>query len=160
MNYRHAFHAGNHTEVFKHSALCLLLLELRKKPKPFTALDTHAGAGMYDLLSPEAQKTGEARDGIGTIFREDVPATSTYLEIIRKLNPDGLRYYPGSPTIVQSLLRKDDRLIACELREDDAVRLRSTFRRDKRVSVHRRDGYEAVSAFVPPATRRGLVFTR
>src|ERR1700691_1237180 len=103
MNYRHAFHAGNHTEVFKHSALCLLLLELRKKPKPFTVLDTHAGVGLYDILSPEAQKTGEARDGIGVIFGNDLPAASTYLDIVRKLNPYGLRFYPGSPTIVQSL---------------------------------------------------------
>jgi 23S rRNA (adenine2030-N6)-methyltransferase len=63
MNYRHAYHAGNHTEVFKHSVLCLLLLELRKKPNPFAVLDTHAGAGRYDLQSPEAQRTGEAQDG-------------------------------------------------------------------------------------------------
>jgi 23S rRNA (adenine2030-N6)-methyltransferase len=158
MNYRHAFHAGNHTEVFKHSALCLLLLELRKKSKPFTVLDTHAGAGMYDLLSLEAEKTGEARDGIGLVFEKDVPATSAYLEIVRWLNQDGLRCYPGSPTIVQALLRKDDRLIACELREDDAARLRTAFHEDRRISIHRRDGYEAISAFVPPPSRRGLVF--
>src|SRR5580704_9016870 len=158
MNYRHAYHAGNHTEVFKHSALCLLLLELRKKPKPFTVLDTHAGAGMYDILSQEAQKTGEAQDGIGVIFGKEVPAASAYLEIVQRLNPNGLRSYPGSPALVQALLRKEDRLIACELREDDAARLRKTFREDLRISVHRRDGYEAVGAFVPPPTRRGLVF--
>lgn len=113
---------------------------------------------MYDLLCPEAEKTGEARDGIGLVFEKDVHAASAYLEIVRRLNPDGLRCYPGSPTIVQALLRQDDRLIACELREDDAARLRVNFREDPRISVHRRDGYEAIGAFVPPPTRRGLVF--
>jgi 23S rRNA (adenine2030-N6)-methyltransferase len=93
MNYRHDFHAGNHTEVFKHAALCLLLLELRKKPKPFTVLDTHAGVGMYDILSPKAQKTGEAQDGIGVVFGKAVPAASAYLEIVQRLNPNGLRSY-------------------------------------------------------------------
>jgi 23S rRNA (adenine2030-N6)-methyltransferase len=158
MNYRHDFHAGNHTEVFKHSALCLLLLELRKKPKPFTVLDTHAGAGMYDIHSPEAQKTGEAQDGIGVVFGKDVSAASEYLEIVHRLNPNGLRSYPGSPALVQALLREADRLIACELREDDATRLRTTFSGDRRISVHCRDGYEAIGAFVPPSIRRGLVF--
>ena len=158
MNYRHDFHAGNHTEVFKHSALCLLLLELRNKPKPFTVLDTHAGAGMYDILSPKAQKTREAQDGIGVVFGKDVPAATAYLEIVQRLTPKGLRSYPGSPALVQALLRKEDRLIACELREDDAARLRTTFSEDRRISVHCRDGYKAIGAFVPPSTRRGLVF--
>lgn len=158
MNYRHAFHAGSHTEVFKHSAFSLLLLELQKKTKPFTVLDTHAGAGVYDILSLEAQKTGEARDGIGLIFGKNLPSASPYLEAVQRLNADGLRCYPGSPAITQALLRKDDRLIACELRKDDAARLRARFGKDRRISVHRRDGYEAIGAFVPPPTRRGLVF--
>jgi 23S rRNA (adenine2030-N6)-methyltransferase len=158
MNYRHAYHAGNHTEVFKHSVLCLLLLELRKKLKPFTVLDTHAGAGRYDLLSPEAQRTGEAQNGIATVFDKHIPSASSYLDIVRGLNPDGLHYYPGSPAIVQVLLRDDDRLIACELREDDAALLRVNFRNDGKVSIHCRDGYEAIGALVPLPTKRGLVF--
>jgi 23S rRNA (adenine2030-N6)-methyltransferase len=158
MNYRHAFHAGNHTEVFKHSVLCLLLLELRKKPKPFTVLDTHAGAGIYDLLSAEAQKTGEAQDGIGRVFDQDLSEAAAYPKIVRHLNTAGLRLYPGSPVLIQSLLRKDDRLIVCELREDDSARLREAFRNDRRISVHHRNGYAAMNAFVPPTTRRGLVF--
>ena len=158
MNYRHAYHAGNHTEVFKHAVLCLLLLELRKKPKPFAVLDTHAGAGMYDLRSAEAVKTGEADDGIALIIDKAVPMASEYLHIVRRLNPACLRYYPGSPAIIQTLLRDDDQLIACDLREDDAVLLRANFRDDGRILVHRRDGYEAIGAFVPPSTRRGLVF--
>ena len=158
MNYNHAFHAGSHTETFKHSVLCLVLAHLRKKPSPFTVLDTHAGAGLYDLLSPEAEKTGEARDGIARIFQKDVTAASLYLNVVRRLNPGCLRLYPGSPAIVQSLLREDDRLIACELCENTATSLRANFKDDRRVSIHRRDGYEAISAFVPLPARRGLVF--
>jgi len=158
MNYRHNFHAGNHTEVFKHSALCLLLLDLRRKPKPFTVLDTHAGAGTYDILSPEARKTGEAQDGIARIFGKTVPTAAAYLDIVGRLNADKLSRYPGSPAITQALLREQDRLVACELREEDAARLRANLGADRRVSVYHRDGYEAIRAFVPPPTRRGLVF--
>jgi 23S rRNA (adenine2030-N6)-methyltransferase len=158
MNYKHAFHAGNHTEVFKHSVLCLLLAHLHQKAKPFMVLDTHAGAGCYDLLSIESEKTGEAREGIARVVHKDVPAAAPLLDLVRHLNPGGLRVYPGSPGIVQSFLRRDDRLIACELREDDAGSLRSNFKNDPRVSVHHRDGYEAIGAFVPLPTRRGLVF--
>jgi 23S rRNA (adenine2030-N6)-methyltransferase len=121
MNYKHAYQAGNHTEVFKHSVLCLLLLELCKKPTPITMLDTHAGAGLYDLDSPEAQKTGEAREGIGRVIAKDVPSAAAFLNVVRSINPGPLRYYPGSPAIAQALLRERDRLIACELRKDDAA---------------------------------------
>jgi 23S rRNA (adenine2030-N6)-methyltransferase len=158
MNYRHAYHAGNHTEVFKHSVLCLLLLELRKKPNPFTVLDTHSGAGHYDLLSPEAQRTGEAQDGIAIVIDKRIPSASSYLDIIRGLNPAGLHFYPGSPALAQTFLREDDRLVACELRDYDAALLRANFRTDDRVSIHHRDGYEAIRAFVPLPNRRGLVF--
>jgi 23S rRNA (adenine2030-N6)-methyltransferase len=157
MNYRHAYHAGNHTEVFKHAVLVLLLQHLRQKPRPFTVLDTHAGAGIYDLCAPEARKTGEAQDGIGRVLDKDVPTARVYLDLVRRMNPAGLRLYPGSPAIVQALLRDSDRLIACELREDDAVLLRAKFREDRRVSVHCRDGYEAMIALLPPAIQRGLV---
>jgi 23S rRNA (adenine2030-N6)-methyltransferase len=157
MNYRHAFHAGNHTEVFKHSILALLLTELRKKPRPFTVLDTHAGAGMYSLTSSEAQRTGEAQDGVARVYDKDLTAASAYLDIIKRLNPNGLTHYPGSPFIVQNFLREKDRLIACKLREDDAALLKKEFRDDRRISIHCRNGYEAISAFVPPAARRGLV---
>jgi 23S rRNA (adenine2030-N6)-methyltransferase len=158
MNYRHSYHAGNHTEVFKHSVLVLLLQHLLKKPGPFMVLDTHAGAGLYDLTSNDAEKTGEAQDGIGRIIGRDVPAASAYLDLIRRLNPTGLRNYPGSPVIVQAFLREHDSLVACELRKDDAATLRRNFKDDRRVSAHCRDGYEAINAFLPLPTRRGLVF--
>lgn len=158
MNYRHAFHAGNHTEVFKHSVLCLLLVELQRKPKPIMILETHAGAGRYDLLSDEAQRTGEAKNGIAIVFDKDIPTASGYLDIVRGINTVSLRYYPGSPAIIAALLREKDRLIACELRPDDAALLRAEFKADHRVHVHHRDGYQALKAFLPPPERRGLVF--
>lgn len=158
MNYRHAYHAGNHIDVFKHAVLVSLLEHLRKKAKAFTVLDTHAGAGRYDLGAIEAEKTGEAADGIGRIIGKEITAAAAYLDLIRRLNPDGLRAYPGSPAIVAAFLRDDDRLIACELHEEEYAKLRRVFRGDPRVAVHHRDGYEAIAAFVPPPSRRGLVF--
>jgi 23S rRNA (adenine2030-N6)-methyltransferase len=158
MNYRHSYHAGNHTEVFKHSVLGLLLQHLLRKPQPFMVLDTHAGAGMYDLTAEPARKTGEARDGIGRIINKEVPAAAAYMDLVRRLNPTSLSSYPGSPAIAQAFLRDADKLIACELRDDDAALLRANFRDDRRVSVHRRDGYEAMGALLPPQTKRGLVF--
>lgn len=158
MNYRHAYHAGSHTDVFKHAVLVMLLEHLRGKPRPFAVLDTHAGAGRYDLTAAEAGKTGEAADGIGRIIGRDIPAAAAYLDLIRRLNPDGLRTYPGSPAIIAAFLRDEDRLIACELHAEEAAKLRRACRGDPRVAVHHRDGYEAINAFVPLPARRGLVF--
>ena len=158
MNYRHGYHAGNHSDVFKHAVLVMLLEHLRKKPKPFVVLDTHAGAGRYDLRAPEAEKTGEAADGIGRIIASDLPSAAAYLDLVRRLNPAGLVEYPGSPAIIAAFLRAEDRLIACELHEEEAAKLRRAFRHAPRVAVHHRDGYEAIGAFVPPPVRRGLVF--
>ena len=94
-------------------------------------------------------KTGEALDGIGRVIDKDVPTAAAYLELVRSLNPTGLRTYPGSPAIVRAFLRESERLTACELREDDAALLRANFRDDRRVSVHCRDGYEALGALLP-----------
>ena len=134
MNYRHAYHAGGHTDVFKHAVLVLLLEHLLKKPKAFAVLDTNAGAGSYDLTAIEDVKTGEAADVIGRIMGKDITTAAAYLDLIRRLNPDGLRIYPGSPAIIAAYLRADDRLIACELHEEEAAKLRRAFRGDQRVA--------------------------
>ena len=157
MNYRHAFHAGNHADVFKHAALALILEHLLAKPAPFAVLDTHAGLGVYDLASEGAQRTKEYETGVGRIFGRDLAAAPRYAELLRALNPDGLVLYPGSPELVRRLLRPTDRLIACELHPDDAAELRARYRADPRVAVHHRDGYEAITALVPFPERRGLV---
>ena len=162
MNYRHAFHAGNFADVFKHLILTRLLLYLARKATPFRYIDTHAGIGVYDLSSDEAQRTGEWRDGIGRIIAADFPAdvrvlTHHYLDIVRGLNPDGgLRLYPGSPVLAAKLLRQTDRIALCELHPQDARTLRAAMRRDERVKVVEIDGYTGLNAFTPPPERRGL----
>lgn len=159
MNYRHAYHAGNHTEMLKHATLVAVLAHLGRKEKPFFVLDTHAGIGGYDLRSEEAGKTGEAEGGILRVARADPPAARDYLALVRGFDPGGaLRFYPGSPEIVRRTMRPQDRLVACELHPADVEILRAALRDDPRVAVHHRDGYEAIGAFVPPPERRGLVF--
>ena len=157
MNYRHAFHAGNHADVFKHAAVALVLEHLRGKDQPFAVLDTHAGIGAYDLSGDEAQRSPEWRDGIARIFVRQLASAPGYSQIIAALNPEGLETYPGSPEIVRVMLRPDDRLMACELHPADAQTLKARYRREPRVAVHQRDGYEAMSALLPPPERRGLV---
>ncbi|MGE0584206.1 MAG: 23S rRNA (adenine(2030)-N(6))-methyltransferase RlmJ [Flavobacteriaceae bacterium] len=158
MNYRHAFHAGNHTEIFKHAALTLILEHLLQKPQPFAVLDTHGGIGIYDLTSEEARRTGEMEAGIGRVFGRPLPSAPLYLKALDALNGTALRLYPGSPELVRQALRDHDRLIVCELHPEDASALKKRYRGDRRISVHERDGYEAAGAMLPPAERRGLVF--
>jgi len=158
MNYRHAYHAGNHTEMLKHGALVLALAHLRLKDKPFFLLDTHAGIGLTDLASEEALKTREADGGIRLVQRAAPAALAAYLEIVAAVAEEhGADVFPGSPEIARRLLRADDRLVACELHPADVEVLRANLGRDPRVAVHYRDGFEALGAFVPPPERRGLV---
>ena len=159
MNYRHAFHAGNFADVFKHAILLALLDALTAKDKPLFHFDTHAGRGSYRLDDAEAKKTGEWRDGIGRLFDDPPsPALRRYLDAIRACNPDGaLRVYPGSPLLAAQALRTNDRLVLCETQDDETAALRALFRDDARVHVHARDGYAAMNALLPPSERRGLV---
>ncbi len=158
MNYRHTYHAGNHTEVFKHAALVALIELLHRKDRPLFFLDTHAGTGLHDLRSERATRTLEAEQGIAKVAGNTAPALSSYLRIVREVGGHHLTAYPGSPEIVRRLLRADDRLVACELHPEDARELRTNFLHDRRVAVHHRDGYAAIRAFVPPPERRGIVF--
>jgi len=160
MNYRHAFHAGNFADVFKHAVLLALLDALTAKDKPLCYLDTHAGSGVYALDEARAEQTGEWRDGIGHVFAaKSLPQPlHAYRDVIRAFNPDGaLRVYPGSPALAAHALRKNDRLLLCETQDEEAAALREHFRADRRAHVHKRDGYAAMNALLPPAERRGLV---
>ncbi len=158
MNYRHAFHAGNHTEVFKHAALVFVLEHLLQKPQPFAVLDTHAGLGLYDLTSEQAQKTREYEEGVARIIGPGLKSAPAYTSLVQSMNPDGPAAYPGSPEIVRHFLRDQDRLMACELHPADAETLKARYRGDPRISIHHRDGYEAIGGLLPPPERRGLVF--
>lgn len=163
MNYRHIYHAGNFADVLKHAVLARIVTYLKGKDKAFRVIDTHAGTGLYDLTSEEAQKTGEWRGGIGRIMEADLPAHAADLlepliQAIRTANPDGgITHYPGSPFLVRSLLRKQDRLTAIELHPKDAVRLRALFAGDFQVRVIELDGWLAPGAQLPPKEKRGLV---
>src|SRR4051794_28485432 len=121
MNYRHAFHAGNFADVVKHAVLARILVHLRGKPAAFRVIDTHAGAGLYDLTGAEASRSPEWHAGIARLLSRPIGDVTRallipYLDAVAALNPAGqLRTYPGSPAITRALLRSQDRLIACEL---------------------------------------------
>jgi 23S rRNA (adenine2030-N6)-methyltransferase len=153
MNYRHAYHAGNFADCFKHALLLALLESLERKASPYFVLDTHAGAGWYDLDAEASRRTAEAETGIRRLLRSPSPALGRYLGLVTRL---GL--YPGSPALIRAGLRESDRLTCCELHPEDAMSLRKRFRHDRQVEIHERSGWEALGALLPPKERRGLVF--
>jgi len=162
MNYRHGFHAGNFADVFKHAALVGLLDALQAKPAALCYVDTHAGRARYDLNGEQARKTQEHAGGIQRLAgAAGLPAAlQRYLELVRGFQPgdaDGMATYPGSPLLVQRVLREQDRAIVCELHEEEAAALRAALGDDARFAIHRRDGYAALKALLPPAQKRGLV---
>ena len=159
MNYRHVFHAGNFADVFKHAILSLLLKSLHRKDAPFCYVDTHAGAGRYDLGSAAALKTGEFKDGVLRLWEADpLPDLADYLAAVRALNPgNGLRHYPGSPMVARFFLRPKDRMVLLELQPEDCARLKIQFAGDRRVTVRAQDGYAGLKSLLPPQERRGLV---
>jgi 23S rRNA (adenine2030-N6)-methyltransferase len=156
LKYRHACHAGNFADVTKHVALVAALARLTEKERPLFLLDTHAGRGRYDMAgSPEAAR------GVGRLCAAPAgaaPAIERYRAIVRRFNADGdgIRAYPGSPLIAMSLLRAGDRAAFCELEPAEADALRRELRGDARAGVHRRDGFEALGALLPPGEKRGL----
>ncbi len=166
MNYRHAFHAGGFADVVKHAVLCRIIAHLREKPAAFRVIDTHAGSGVYDLAGLEASKTGEWRQGIGRLLGDDAQnlpdkaraLLAPYLDAVATFNPAGkLTAYPGSPALIQTMLRRQDRLIACELEPQAAAALAGRLRGDPRAKALAIDGWTALGAYVPPKERRGLV---
>jgi len=163
MNYRHAFHAGGFADVIKHIVLVRILNYLQDKPAAFRVIDTHAGAGIYDLTSDEARRGGEWLTGIARILQarfseKTLPLIKPYLDIVRAFNPQAaLEAYPGSPLIARALLRPQDRLTACEVEPKARNRLIDALRRDTQARIVDLDGWLALPAFVPPNERRGLV---
>jgi 23S rRNA (adenine2030-N6)-methyltransferase len=163
VNYHHEFHAGNFADVFKHAVLCRILSYLRGKPAAFRVIDTHAGAGLYDLAGEKAMRGGEWQNGIGKLVAAQISEAvaallSPYLEVIHALNErDRLRIYPGSPAIARAWLRPQDRLIACEREPRSATALARNMRGDVRIKTLMMDGWTAMNAYVPPKERRGLV---
>ena len=163
MNYRHAYHAGNFADVLKHVVLTRILDYLKRKPGAFRVIDTHAGIGLYDLSSDEAQKTGEWRGGIGRLLDASLPPSAAallapYLETVRAFNDShSVCHYPGSPEITRALLRDTDRLTAIELHPADFEVLKARVAGDWKVRAIQLDGWLAMGAHVPPKEKRGLV---
>jgi 23S rRNA (adenine2030-N6)-methyltransferase len=163
VNYRHAYHAGNFADVLKHIILVRILEYLKRKPAPFRVIDTHAGAGRYDLGGAEALKTGEWRDGVGRLREADAPPAvaeliEPYLDAVGVRSDAGENpTYPGSPLIALARMRDCDRLVANELRSDDGALLKAALRGARNAKTLALDGYQAVKSLLPPPERRGLI---
>jgi 23S rRNA (adenine2030-N6)-methyltransferase len=157
MNYRHSFHAGNSADVVKHSLLIALVRALQIKESALTLIDTHAGCGLYDLGGEEAQRTGEAAQGVLRAFADPNPLLDEYRAAVQAVNAgDEPQFYPGSPRILAQLLRAQDLLILNEKHPKDAYTLRGAMRGTS-AAVHERDAYELWLAMLPPRTPRGVV---
>ncbi|MCZ8252607.1 MAG: 23S rRNA (adenine(2030)-N(6))-methyltransferase RlmJ [Hylemonella sp.] len=165
-SYRHAFHAGNHADVLKHTVLIAMLRHLTQKEAALTVIDTHAGAGLYRLDSEFAETSGEAAEGIRRLQAPAAaeplaPALQDYLELVASFNAKGgARVYPGSPFIVQRLLREHDLLKLYELHPTDAKTLDANvaqLQAGRQVVVLREDGFGCVTKFLPPPSRRALL---
>jgi len=161
LSYRHAFHAGNHADVLKHAVQISILDYLNQKDKPWWYIDSHSGAGLYDLQGDYALKNAEFESGVARIWQhQDLPEMlQHYAEIVRELNPDGiLKLYPGSPWCAHQTTRPDDRLRLFELHSTDLRLLSQNFGgAGRRVRIEAIDGYAGLKSVLPPLTRRALV---
>lgn len=164
--YRHAFHAGNHADVLKHFVLAQVLVHMAAKDKPFTLIDTHAGAGGYSLEGRYAHTRDEAASGIVRLWqRDDLPAAlADYVTLVRRFNgAEGahewpkLEQYPGSPAIAEMLLRADDRLRLHELHPTEERILTAFLGKRPQTVVKLGDGFAALAKDLPPPSRRGVV---
>ena len=161
LSYRHAFHAGNFADVLKHSVLTLVLEYMTRKEKGFYYIDSHSGAGMYQLADEYAQKTGEYKDGIAKLIeQQDLPeAIEPYIDLVKGLNrdQDELSLYPGSPGIARQFTRRQDSAHLFELHPTDIEHLKEYCQRWNKSHVKQSDGYQGVLGLVPPPNRRGVV---
>jgi 23S rRNA (adenine2030-N6)-methyltransferase len=163
MNYRHAFHAGSFADVFKHVVLARVLVYMTRKEAPLRFIDTHAGAGRYDLSGAEAARSPEWREGVARAMsaRPPPPVAELLGPFLRAVGPCGAEgrpfSYPGSPAIAQTLLRVQDRIALCEANAAEREKLIAALGRDGRLSIVGTDGYVALNAYLPPKERRGVV---
>ncbi|MCR8549865.1 23S rRNA (adenine(2030)-N(6))-methyltransferase RlmJ [Salipiger sp. P9] len=156
LSYQHGYHAGNLADVQKHALLAWMLAYLTRKDKPLSYIETHAGRGLYDLGSAEAQKTGEAAQGIGALAGA-LPPGHPYAKALATIRAQhGPAAYPGSPLIAATLLRPQDRLHLAELHPQEHAALRQAVQ-GPNISVHRQDGFELAQSLCPPEPRRGLL---
>lgn len=159
LSYRHSFHAGNHADVLKHITISLIVTALKKKEKPFSYIESHSGAGLYDLKSGHSLKTNEFKCGILRLWDIDNTfiALKPYIETIKSLNPADLNLYPGSPLIAKMLLRDKDKISLSELHPKDFESLKSNFKHRKKTVIQKIDGYKFINSQIPPKENRGIV---
>lgn len=159
-SYLHRYHAGCFADVHKHLVLIDLLLSLQKKPTAFTVMDTHAGEGMYDLQCLESQKNQEYLKGIAPLLKMPAPPhlVQQLIQIIHSQDNSLENFYPGSPFIIQSFLRKEDNAICIEGHHQTFLNLKQNFAKNKRIHLHERDAFESLKALVPFKEKRGLIF--
>lgn len=158
LSYRHSFHAGNFADVLKHIVLVEILESLVKKEKPFEYIDTHAGAGLFDLQSAHATRLGEYQNGIARLEQVQWPELAKYFEIINRVNDTGgLGVYPGSPFIARHFLRSGDKAWLYELHPADFELLKHNIRPGRQVKIQCQDGLSGLLGLLPPASRRALV---
>lgn len=164
MNYRHIYHAGNFADIFKHLILSRIIEYFKRKENPFRVIDTHAGIGIYNLYSTEAQKTNEWQDGLGAFinqtfdsYAEELIAPWKKVLFDINVNNENLKYYPGSPILTRKLLRKQDRLTAMELHEEDYQTLKSHFISDFQAKIIHLDGWLALKSQLPCKEKRAII---
>jgi len=184
-SYRHAFHAGNHADVLKHTVLIAILRHLLQKDTALTVFDTHAGAGLYRLDGEYAETSGEAANGflklLASISTPPAPAKKPsaaaksitegglapvikdYMDLVASFNNKGShKVYPGSPFIIQRLLGERDKLKVFEIHPTDSKTLSANIAQleaGRQVAVLREDGFEGIKKFLPPPARRALVLS-
>ena len=159
MNYRHAFHAGNFADLGKHAILGRLMRLLTARPGALTVIDTHAGAGVYDLDGVEAKRTREAAVDVLMDALNAPPVFDGLKAAVRRVNTkDQRRYYPGSPVLIADSLRARDVFLACELRPDDFGALKGALPRQSGAEVLMADGWAVATDRAPAAPAPCLVF--
>lgn len=156
-SYRHGYHAGNHADVLKHLCQMLLLNKLAEKDKAFVYIDTHSGAGVYDLTSAQAQKTNEFKEGIDRLLDAECKDSNirAYLKLVDEYRRDNR--YPGSPELARRVCRSQDRLQLMEWHNNEVQNLRANFKGVSQAHIHHRNGFEGLVAMSPPKPARGLV---
>ncbi|TMP40908.1 23S rRNA (adenine(2030)-N(6))-methyltransferase RlmJ [Pseudoalteromonas citrea] len=159
LSYRHSFHAGNPADIIKHLVLANVLEYMTRKDKPLDYIDTHSGAGFFELSSSDAQKTQEYLDGIAKLwhYSGDNDAIKAFVDLVKSFNDDALAFYPGSPKVAEQFLRRQDKGWFFELHPKDSVLLTDNLAHKKSLRVRSEDGFKGLLGLVPPSSRRACV---
>ncbi|MBW8191103.1 23S rRNA (adenine(2030)-N(6))-methyltransferase RlmJ [Neiella marina] len=158
LSYRHSFHAGNFADVLKHIVLVETIAHLQQKPKAFDYIDTHSGAGLYNLASADAGKLSEHEGGIGKLSRKQLPELKRYFDLIEQCQQSSkVRFYPGSPMFAKLMLRQHDKAWLTELHPQDFKHLSNNMGKTRQIRISQEDGLKRLKAVLPPQSRRALV---